>query len=215
MWQVRVPWEAQEKVYAFPFLYTIPNLFAVSWMVLVWKVHSQRTGCCDHCLLIELRIWWEEFLEICMSLFCRQLECKGQEKEHHWYWPSETPQGCLPQIQVSCSVSSFTKVCRARRERGILSNSQQAACSWLMLLLFCILWMHSYTVITVLLLVPTMLTKTGQNRKSENNTNLHLRQIVHFKPNSGDVKIRPLMCCLILCFLTHNETHWSCSPMMP
>lgn len=35
-----------------------------------------------------------------MFFFCRQLECQGQEEEHHWNWPSETPEGCLPQIQV-------------------------------------------------------------------------------------------------------------------
>lgn len=36
-------------------------------------------------------------------LFCRQLERQGQEEEHHWDRPSETPEGCLPQIQVRCS----------------------------------------------------------------------------------------------------------------
>lgn len=38
-----------------------------------------------------------------MLFFCRQLECQGQEEEHHWNWPSETPEGCLPQIQVRFS----------------------------------------------------------------------------------------------------------------
>lgn len=35
-----------------------------------------------------------------MFFFHRQLERKGQEEEHHWDWPSETPEGHLPQIQV-------------------------------------------------------------------------------------------------------------------
>lgn len=36
-----------------------------------------------------------------MFFLCRQLECQGQEEEHHWNWPPETPEGRLPQIQVS------------------------------------------------------------------------------------------------------------------
>lgn len=40
--------------------------------------------------------------------FCRQLECQGQEEEHHWNWPPQTPEGCLPQIQVRC-IFNFLK----------------------------------------------------------------------------------------------------------
>lgn len=35
-----------------------------------------------------------------MFCVCRQLERQGQEEEHHWYRPPETPEGRLPQIQV-------------------------------------------------------------------------------------------------------------------
>lgn len=72
-------------------------------------------------------------------LFCRQLERQGQEEEHHWDRPSETPEGRLPQIQVRFSVDlkSFklkrsrisASKCTASSEMNLLCKPS-AACTF-------------------------------------------------------------------------------------
>lgn len=69
-----------------------------------WNVHweSGVSVCLFYCLLGVMKEPdpWSSTCCSSSSSSCRQLERQGQEKEHHWNWPSETPEGRLPQIQV-------------------------------------------------------------------------------------------------------------------